>query len=298
MRIVRRIGGTGSPVGSASDYDHGVLLGLTDDDHPQYLLVGGSRAMSGNLDMGTNAITNVGNVDGRDVSADGSALDTHIADTTNPHSTDIGNLGAGTLSELNTAVTDATLDDSSDPRDPNAHASSHETGGADEIDGDKLDIDWTPSNYTPTATPTEADNVDNLTSHLYGIDQALAGAGGGGLETVYTDTDTTTDNTPTQLGPTITISDNDLMITMVAWVQGYDATNDEAVHTHMSGIFVRKSGSTTLRGTVAKWKDYQVGDTAVEFVVSGADVYIEVTGVTGQTFDWTLVKLEVSPEEG
>jgi ABC-type tungstate transport system permease subunit len=54
-----------------------------------------------------------------------------------------------------------------------AHASTHITSGGDEIDGDKLDIDWTPTNYTPSTTPTEADNVDNLTAHLYGIDQAI-----------------------------------------------------------------------------------------------------------------------------
>jgi len=55
--------------------DHGSLLGLSDDDHTQYLLASGARAMAGSLDMGTNAITNVGNVDGRDVSADGTKLD-------------------------------------------------------------------------------------------------------------------------------------------------------------------------------------------------------------------------------
>lgn len=53
------------------------------------------------------------------------------------------------------------------------HADQHTTGGADEVDGDKLDIDWNPTNYTPTTTPSEADNVDNLTAHLYGIDQEL-----------------------------------------------------------------------------------------------------------------------------
>ena len=36
---------------------HGDLLGLSADDHPQYLLVNGSRAMSGTLQMGTNNIT-------------------------------------------------------------------------------------------------------------------------------------------------------------------------------------------------------------------------------------------------
>jgi len=54
-----------------------------------------------------------------------------------------------------------------------AHASTHITGQSDEIDGDKLDIDWTPTYYQPSTTPAEADNVDNLTAHLYGIDQRL-----------------------------------------------------------------------------------------------------------------------------
>jgi hypothetical protein len=48
---------------------HGNLLGLSADDHTQYLLVSGSRAMGGNLDMGGNQITNVGNVDGVDISS-------------------------------------------------------------------------------------------------------------------------------------------------------------------------------------------------------------------------------------
>ncbi len=47
---------------------HSSLSGLLADDHIQYLLINGSRAMTGGLDMGTNAITNVGNVDGVDVS--------------------------------------------------------------------------------------------------------------------------------------------------------------------------------------------------------------------------------------
>src|SRR5690606_32942061 len=48
---------------------HGALTGLSDDDHTQYLLVNGSRAMTGSLDMGTNNITNGGNDDGVDVSS-------------------------------------------------------------------------------------------------------------------------------------------------------------------------------------------------------------------------------------
>ncbi|MCK5225146.1 MAG: hypothetical protein KAQ89_00355 [Planctomycetes bacterium] len=37
--------------------DHGALTGLADDDHTQYLLVAGTRAMTGNLQMGDNDIT-------------------------------------------------------------------------------------------------------------------------------------------------------------------------------------------------------------------------------------------------
>jgi hypothetical protein len=41
---------------------HGNLLGLNTDDHVQYLLVDGTRAMSGDLDLGGNDITNVATI--------------------------------------------------------------------------------------------------------------------------------------------------------------------------------------------------------------------------------------------
>jgi len=40
---------------------------------------------------------------------------------------------ADTLANLNSKISDATLDDASSPRDPNAHAASHQNGGSDEI---------------------------------------------------------------------------------------------------------------------------------------------------------------------
>ncbi|MGC2236366.1 MAG: hypothetical protein WA584_09405 [Pyrinomonadaceae bacterium] len=39
--------------------DHGDLTGLEDDDHPQYLLINGSRAMTGSLKMGGKQIINL-----------------------------------------------------------------------------------------------------------------------------------------------------------------------------------------------------------------------------------------------
>jgi len=41
------------------------------------------------------------------------------------------------------------------------------------LDGDKIDIDFNPSSYTPIAT-AEGDDVDDLAYHLKGIDDALA----------------------------------------------------------------------------------------------------------------------------
>lgn len=43
------------------------------------------------------------------------------------------------------------------------------------LDGDHLDVTYTPTYYTPAATPAEADDVDDLAAHLYGIDQKLVG---------------------------------------------------------------------------------------------------------------------------
>jgi len=52
------------------------------------------------------------------------------------------------------------------------------SGGAAEIDGDKIDIDYTPTNYTPDTTPAEVDSASELSAHLAGIDKALEGLSG------------------------------------------------------------------------------------------------------------------------
>jgi hypothetical protein len=53
-----------------------------------------------------------------------------------------------------------------------SHAAGHIQGGADEIDGDLIDIDYAESNYTP-ATTGVASNVNHLAAHLEGIDAAI-----------------------------------------------------------------------------------------------------------------------------
>jgi len=42
------------------------------------------------------------------------------------------------------------------------------------LDGDKIDIDFTPAQYSPDASVPEADDVDDLAAHLKGIDSQLS----------------------------------------------------------------------------------------------------------------------------
>lgn len=53
------------------------------------------------------------------------------------------------------------------------HKASHIYGSNDEIDGDKIDIDFSPSSYSPDTSPSEVDNNSELTAHLKGIDNKL-----------------------------------------------------------------------------------------------------------------------------
>jgi len=54
-----------------------------------------------------------------------------------------------------------------------SHANTHTHGGSDEIDGDRLDIDYLPYCYYPTTAPAEVTSLEELTAHLAGIDDKL-----------------------------------------------------------------------------------------------------------------------------
>lgn len=89
----------------------------------------------------------------------------------------VGDLESGTLAELNAAITDATLDDSSSTRAPSNHATNHCNGGCDELDhglfvglGDDdhtqylkadgargLSADWDAGSHKITAETLESD---------------------------------------------------------------------------------------------------------------------------------------------
>ena len=58
------------------------------------------------------------------------------------------------------------------------------------LDGDKLHIDWVPSNYAPDNSIPEADTVEQLAAHLKGIDTTLGSIGGGVTDIVKNTTKT------------------------------------------------------------------------------------------------------------
>ena len=53
------------------------------------------------------------------------------------------------------------------------HAGTHIRGGSDIIDGDRLTVDYVPTNYTRNSAASGAGSVTDLTAHLAGIDMIL-----------------------------------------------------------------------------------------------------------------------------
>ena len=86
------------PAGTYVATLHGVLSGLTNDDHTQYLLADGTRALAGAWDMGSQALTNV-NIDSGDINVavtntEWDAAYTHSQlGSSNPHSVTPTELG-------------------------------------------------------------------------------------------------------------------------------------------------------------------------------------------------------------
>jgi hypothetical protein len=75
---------------------HGNLLGLSADDHTQYLLVDGGRQMSGDLGLGGNDLYNFASISGSSITASGANITNIIASTVNATSFTGSLLGTAT----------------------------------------------------------------------------------------------------------------------------------------------------------------------------------------------------------
>lgn len=85
--------------------------------------------------------------------------------------------GAGKLRVASTAAGDGLTGGSGTALAVNPAALIN--GGAVALDGDRLEVEFVPTNYTRT-TGGHATDVTDLTAHLQGIDDALGSTGGGG----------------------------------------------------------------------------------------------------------------------
>lgn len=106
----------------------------------------------------------------------------HVDNTSNPHNVTADQLNALQYADIDNYATLSLLDSYAeltllDSYATTSHAATHITSGSDEIDGDQLDIDWNPSSYTPTTSPSEVSSADHLTAHLAGIDGYLLDLG-------------------------------------------------------------------------------------------------------------------------
>lgn len=106
-----------------------------------------SDAGASTLDFNGNAISNVGNVDGRDVSADGSALDGHLDGGVNKHD-------ASELDFEDTAVSAKNL------------AAGSVEAALTSLDDAIGDLTFVPSNYTNPGADIVADHLSNIDTEL------------------------------------------------------------------------------------------------------------------------------------
>jgi hypothetical protein len=125
-----------------------------------------------------------------------------------------------------------------------AHATTHISGGSDEIDGDRLDIDLTPSKYTPDTTVSGLSSSEFLGAHLAGIDNALSGICST-LEHVVRHSGISTDNAIARWDGTTG-----------EYIQNSTATLDDSGNLDTNGGSIDTSGTGAVLGSINGIKYY------------------------------------------
>lgn len=178
--LVNRVNNITNPLATtsviaASAGDHGDQSGLSDDDHTQYTLANGTRAFTGNVDMGGNDISNIGNIDGRDVSVDGAKLDTFdagLADFSQAEIDWLESLHATGVSDTEFDYLDGVTSNIQTQLDGKAASShTHTVSDISDLDNElanlsKAEIDFLEAIYATEVTDTEFDYLDGVTSNI------------------------------------------------------------------------------------------------------------------------------------
>jgi hypothetical protein len=199
---------------------------------------------------------------------------------------------------------------------------NHDASYAD-IDGDVLDVDFTPANYAPDDSPAEAADVDDLAAHLKGIDTALASAGAVdsvfgrtgavvaasgdyGSDEITNDSDvggSTVSNAlntlktalPTSISATLSSSGTWVTVGTVTATEGnlyvvqvelwFDAGNGDEMCGKIVGLFKYRTGGslTQVDSTDTIWKSQGSAGNGLQFAISGNDIQIQAQRASGSS---------------
>jgi len=243
--------------------DHGSLAGLSDDDHEQYLLVDGTRAMSGNLDIGTNNITNVGTVDGIDIATDVAANTLKVTNAT--HTGDV--TGSTTLTIGANKVNDTHIDWGTGANQVNS-GSVPESGNLYYTEARVNTNTNVAANSTFTATPS---TVITAGTNLSWAGNTLNATGGGGTSTPYEQSFTAT---ASQTNFTLTNTP------VAAWVWVNGAAQDASTWS-ISGDDIVLSTAATNGDAV---EVYYLTEVSVGDLDAKLDKVAEINAQTGTTY--------------
>jgi hypothetical protein len=132
-----------------------------DEDTGDFII----RVPNDSVDFDLNELSNISNLIANSAEIDGN---------TSPYAQDPHDVGgaqhaADTLANLNSKVSDATLDDSGDTREPETHSGTHESGGSDEVN-----VAGLPGELAdPQPSQTQDDGTDVVASPILNFGTAL-----------------------------------------------------------------------------------------------------------------------------
>jgi hypothetical protein len=279
---------------SAGTMDHGALSGLSDDDHSQYLLANGTRALSGDLSMGGNQLTNVGapavgtdaaNKDYVDAVAQGIDWQDSVLDRFDP----TGALPVGP-SQFDRYIATATANGWTVNYIYEYEGSTWEEtipneGFAAWVEDENIVYVFNGTNWVKMATIFAHNDLASLqggtTSEYYHLTSAQHSGLTGGTDTTLHIHDTRY-YTETELGSTTASSEGAALIGTDTKTNLNSATTVEVALTYLNGQnpAKRSSGAGNPNGTVTgAVGDFYV-DTTNDFVYANID---------GANTGWTLV---------
>lgn len=240
------VGGYPSWKAVSSAVDHGAIGGLGDDDHTHYLLAAGTRALTGNM-----AVDALVTIDGRDLSVDGTKLNTIEAYADITDATNVAAAGAAMSGgAFHDGFSDSIADEHVAHSGVTLTAGSGLAGGGDITTGRTFDLDI---NSLATATIVAGDFISfwditatatNKKTTLTNFEAALT------HDNLVSGTIANHDTTATGVNLT-SMTDNSMVDTLHrhSELSASDGTPDQALVVDASGKFVFSSGPIEIGDT-------------------------------------------------